>query len=205
MNKIWKIALSIALGIIIMFLSYKVYESIMHPLRFKELNTMRREAVITHLKDIREIQKYYRQNKGSYANDFASLLAFAEVGKIPIVRMIPDPKDSTHTRSLRDTIGFVSVKDSLFGKRENFKLAELPFVPFSNNVRFELKADTLERSGMKVYVFEAKTLNINFLTLGMEDYRQDLVNLNNKLEQLEKYPGLKVGSLTEISTDGNWE
>jgi len=205
MNKIWKAVLGVTLGIIIAFLSFKVYNSIMHPVRFKELNDMRRAAVITHLKDIREIQKYYRQNKGSYANDFVSLLSFAEVGQIPIVRMIPDPTDSTHTRSLKDTIGFVSVKDSLFGKRENFKLSNLQYVPFSDNVRFELRSDTLERSGMKVYVFEAKTLNVNFLTIGMEDYRQELVNLNNKLEQLEKYPGLKVGSLTEISTDGNWE
>jgi len=205
MNKIWKIVVGITLGIIILFLCYKVYNSIMHPVRFKELNDIRRTAVITHLKDIRDIQKYYRQNKGSYANDFESLLAFAEKGKIPIVRMIPDPTDSTHTRSLRDTIGFVSVKDSLFGRRENFKLSDLPFVPFSNKVKFELQADTLERSGMKVYVFEAKTLNVNFLTIGMDDYRQDLINLNNKLEQLDKYPGLKVGSLKEISTDGNWE
>jgi len=205
MNKIWKIVLGITLGIIILFLCFKVFNSIMHPVRFKELNEIRRAAVISHLKDIREIQKYYRQSKGSYANDFKSLLAFAEVGKIPIVRMIPDPTDSTHTRSLRDTIGFVSVKDSLFGRRENFRLSNLPLVPFSNNVIFELQADTLERSGMKVFVFEAKTLNVNFLTIGMEDYRQELVNLNNKLEQLDKYPGLKVGSLTEISTDGNWE
>jgi hypothetical protein len=119
--------------------------------------------------------------------------------------MIPDPTDSTNTRSIKDTIGFASVRDSLFGKRENFKLEEIAIVPYSDNARFELKADTLERSGMKVYVFEAKTLNVNFLTRGMTMYRQEVINLDNKLEQLDKYPGLKVGSLTEVSTDGNWE
>jgi hypothetical protein len=205
MNKNLKIVVSIALAVIILFLCYLVYESIMRPVRFNQINDMRRSAVISNLKDIREIQKYYRQNKGSYANDFTSLLAFAEEGQIPIVRIVPDPTDSTNTRSIKDTIGFVSVKDSLFGKRENFKLKDIAIVPYSNNVHFELKSDTLERSGMKVYVFEAKTLNVNFLTEGMGMYRQELINLDNKLEQLDKYPGLKVGSLTEVSTDGNWE
>jgi len=206
MNKNLKTVSSIALLIVIIFLSYKVYESIMHPVRFAQINNARRAAVIANLKDIREIQKYYRQNKGSYANDFTSLLAFAEEGKIPIVRIVPDPKDTTNTRSIADTIGFVSVKDSLFGRREQFDLKKLPIVPYSNNVQFELQADTLERSGVKVYVFEAKTLNTNFLMgKGMEAYKQDIINLNNKLEQLNRYPGLKVGSLTEVTTDGNWE
>jgi len=186
-------------------LCYLVYESIMHPVRFTQLNDTRRAAVVSNLKDIREIQKYYKQNKGSYANDFASLLAFAEEGKIPIVRIVSDMTDPDNPRSISDTIGYASVKDSLFGKRENFELKKLPIVPYSNDVQFELKADTLERSGIKVYVYEVKTLNVNFLTNGMAAYRQDLVNLNNKLEQLDKYPGLKMGSLTEVTTDGNWE
>jgi len=205
MNKSFKLVLSIALAAIILFLCYLVYESIMRPVRFNNINNTRRTAVISNLKDIREIQKYYKQNKGSYAADFASLLTFAEEGKIPIIRIIPDPTDSTHTRSISDTIGYVSVKDSLFGRRQNFELKNLPIVPYSNNVRFELKADTLERSGIKVYVFEAKTLNKNFLTEGMGLYRQELINLDSKLEQLDRYPGLKVGSLTDVSTDGNWE
>lgn len=205
MNKNFKIVLSIALAAIILFLCYLVYESIMRPVRFNQENERRREVVISRLKDIREIQKYYKLSKGSYANDFDALLAFAEEGEIPIVKIIPDPTDSTNTRSIKDTIGFVSVRDSLFGKRENFKLSDIAIVPYSDNVKFQLQADTLERSGMKVHVFEAKTLNVNFLTKGMDMYKQELINLDNKLEQLEKYPGLKVGSLTEVSTDGNWE
>ncbi|MCL2511781.1 MAG: hypothetical protein FWF09_06995 [Bacteroidales bacterium] len=205
MNKSLKIVLNVVLVAIILILSYLVYESIMHPLRFNQVLDSRRSAVIANLKDIREVQKYYRQSKGSYANDFTSLLAFAEEGKIPLVRIVPDPTDSTNTRSISDTIGYVSVKDSLFGRRENFKLKDIAIVPYSNNVQFELKADTLERSGIKVYVFEAKTHNDNFLKNGAEKFRQDLINLNNKAEQLDKYPGLKVGSLTEVTTDGNWE
>ena len=205
MNKNLKILLSIGLGVIILILCYLVYGSIKRPLDFNHLNAVRRAAVIANLKDIREIQKYYKQNNGTYAGDFDALLAFAEEGQIPIVRIVPDPTDTTNTRSIKDTIGFVSVKDSLFGKRENFKLSDVAIVPYSDNVKFEMQTATAERSGMKVYMFEAKTLNKNFLTKGMEVYRQELVNMDNTLEQLDKYPGLKVGSLTDVSIDGNWE
>jgi len=205
MNKNFKIVLQIALASIILFLGYKVYNSPMDLVRFERINETRRAAVISNLKDIREIQKYYKQNNGSYAGDFAALLAFAEEGQIPIVEIIADTTDIDNPRSIRDTIGFVSVRDSLFGQRENFNLHDIAIVPYSNNVQFELQAGTVDRSGMKLHVFEAKTLNINFLTKGMEKYRQEVINLNNTLEQLDKYPGLKVGSLTEISTDGNWE
>ena len=36
--------------------------------------------------------------------------------------------------------------------------------------------------------------------------KQLVVNLKDKAEKLEKYPGLRVGSLTEINNNaGNWE
>ena len=35
--------------------------------------------------------------------------------------------------------------------------------------------------------------------------RQAIQNAKAEMEQLDKYAGLKVGSLEEASTDGNWE
>jgi hypothetical protein len=34
---------------------------------------------------------------------------------------------------------------------------------------------------------------------------QSVTNLIAAREQLERFPGIKVGSMTEASTDGNWE
>ncbi len=65
-----------------------------------------------------------------------------------------------------------------------------------------MQADTIERGGMKVFVFEVKAPYTAFMK-GMND--QAVRNLIAKEEDLERYPGLKVGSLTEPSTDGNWE
>lgn len=205
MNKTLKLVLNIVLTVVILVLAYLVYNSVMHPVRFNRINETRRAAVINNLKDIREIQRYYKMETGIYAKDFPTLLNFAEVGEIPVISIIPDPTDTTNTRSIKDTIGFVSVRDSLFSRRENFKLADVAIVPYSENISFEMAIDSLDRGGVKVYVFEARTPNTTFLSKGMEDYQQDVINLNNKLEQLNRYPGLKVGSLTEVSTDGNWE
>ena len=65
-----------------------------------------------------------------------------------------------------------------------------------------MQADTIERGGVEVHVFEAKAPFSSFL-LGMDE--QTIINLDSKYEDIDKYPGLKVGSMTEPSTDGNWE
>ena len=205
MNKTLKLVLNIVLTVIILVLAYLVYDSIMRPVRFNRINDTRRAAVINNLKDIRDIQRYYKLETGAYAKDFPTLLGFAEQGQIPVVSIIPDPTDTTNTRSIKDTIGFVSVRDTLFRKRDNFRLEDIAIIPYSDNIPFEMKIDSLDRGGVKVYVFEARALNNAFLTKDMEEYKQEVINLNSKLEQLDRYPGLKVGSLTEVSTDGNWE
>jgi hypothetical protein len=41
--------------------------------------------------------------------------------------------------------------------------------------------------------------------LGADMNEQLVINLIASRKELKKYPGLKVGSTTEPSTDGNWE
>ena len=58
-------------------------------------------------------------------------------------------------------------------------------------------------SGIKVPVFEAKVHN-NVYLRGLD--QQLIINLNDQARTNEKYPGLKVGSLTEtVNNAGNWE
>ncbi|MBQ9214733.1 MAG: hypothetical protein IJ150_12470, partial [Bacteroidales bacterium] len=74
----------------------------------------------------------------------------------------------------------------------------------TTNVEFELGADTLEtNSKIKVPVFEAKTPYDVYLN-GLD--RQEIVNMKDEAKTLDRYPGLKVGSLTEYNNNaGNWE
>lgn len=197
-----KIILQIILLAIIVFLVYKIYESVMEPLRFNKERDLRMTEVVQNLKDIRAAQLAYKSIYAEYAPTFDTLLMFIQNEEIPMVKMIPDPNDTTFSRSIMDTIGFISVIDSLFGGRPTFNVSNLPLIPYTPGDTFELFAGEIERSNMSVQVFEASSLNIQFLQ-GLEE--QLINNYNDKLESTERFPGLKVGSMTEASTDGNWE
>lgn len=197
-----KTLIQLALFAIIVALGYMVYESIMEPVRFNKEKQQREKVVIERLKDIRNSQFIYKQLNGSYASDFDTLISFLKVAEIPVVKIIADPNDTTFTLTINDTVGYIKVADSLFGKRQNFKYAMLKTIPHSQGDLFVMQADTIERGGVEVHVFEAKAPFTSYLK-GLDE--QTIINLISKFEDIERYPGLRVGSMTEPSTDGNWE
>lgn len=196
-----KVILQVVLFLIIAAVSYLVYDSIMKPVRFEAEKTKREMVVVNKLKDIRSSQLIYRQLKGSFAKSFDTLEQFLQVAQIPVVKIIPDPTDTTYTKTINDTVGYINVRDTLF-KNKNYTISQLAIVPFSNGALFEMDADTIERGGVNVNVFEVKTPYTTYLQ-GLD--KQTVFNLTSKMEDIEKYPGLKVGSLVEPSTNGNWE
>ena len=193
--------IKIVLAVIIVFLAYYLYESIMEPVRFNREVEKRNEAVVQALKDIRAAELVYKSTHGTYTGSFDTLIQFVKEGKIPVVKMVPDPTDTTFTRTIRDTIGYVRVIDSLY-KRPGFDPDKLKYIPYSNNEVFSLEAGKLEKGGVQVNVFEAKAHYKQYLG----DLNEQMVrNLIARREEIERYPGLKVGSMTEVSIDGNWE
>ncbi len=194
--------IKVLLLVVIIVLAYLVVESVMGPVRFNKSVNQRSEAVIQNLKDIRSAQMTYKTIHGRYMADFDTLIDFLKNGEIPVVKMVPDPEDTTFSKTIRDTIGFIPVIDSLFRSRQNFTVEDLKFVPYTENDQFKLAAGIIEKGGVKVNVFEA-TVHYNKLLLGLDD--QMVANLIASKEQIERFPGLKVGSMTEASTDGNWE
>ena len=196
-----KILLQLALLIVIIVIGYFVYDSIMEPVEFNRVRNEREVEVINKLKDIRTSQMVYKTVNGSYSNNFDSLIAFCEVAEIPVVKMIPDPNDTTFTKTINDTVGFIKVSDTLF-KDKNYTLGQLALIPFSEGEFFTMDADTIERGGVEVHVFEVLAPYTAYLK-GLD--KQTVNNLIAKQEDIEKYPGLKLGSLVEPSTDGNWE
>jgi len=196
-----KVIFQVVLFIVIVTLGFFVYESIMEPVRFQAEKTKRETVVVNKLKDIRNSQLIYRQLKGSFAKSFDSLQKFLEVAEIPVVKIIPDPNDTTYTKTINDTVGYIKVSDTLFSKK-SYTLSQLALVPFSNGELFEMDADTIERGGVNVNVFEVKVPYTSYLK-GLD--KQTIFNLTSKMEDIERYPGLKVGSMVEPSTNGNWE
>ncbi len=192
----------VILAVVIIGLGYLVFDSIMKPVRFNKEKADREAVVIQKLKDIRNSQMIYKQLKGSYADGFDTLISFLKIAEIPVVKIIPDPTDTTYTKTINDTVGYINVADSLFGKIKGFSFKSFKTIPFSDGLLFEMNADTIERGGVEVNVFEAKAPFTAYL-FGMDE--QTIINLNSKFEDISRYPGLKVGSLIEPSTDGNWE
>lgn len=196
-----KILLQLALFIVIVVIGYFVYQSIMEPVEFNNEKKQRENVVVNKLKDIRTSQMVFKRVNGSFSNNFDSLVAFLKIAEIPVVKIIPDPEDTTFTRTINDTIGYIKVSDTLF-KNKDYRLSDLSIIPFSDGELFAMNADTIERGGVEVHVFEVLAPYSAYLK-GMD--KQTINNIIAKQEDIEKYPGLKVGSLIEPTTDGNWE
>jgi hypothetical protein len=194
--------IKILLLVVILVLVYLVYDSVMRPVRFNKEVTKRSDAVIQNLKDIRSAQMAYKNINNNYTGSFDTLLDFLRNGEIPVVKMVPDPEDTTFSKTITDTLGYIPVIDSLFGNRHDFDVNHLKLIPFTDNEEFGMEAGIIEKGGVEVNVFEVKVHYKVFLA-GMN--QQMVVNLIAAREQIEKYPGLKVGSMEEASTDGNWE
>lgn len=206
MKKGTSIIINIALFAVVVFLGFKVVQSIQAPIKFGNEQRDREKEVVQRLIDIRDAEVQYKQANRKYTASFDSLIQFCQVAEIPIVNIVPDPTDTTFTRTINDTIGMISVMDSLFGqaKRPGFNINDLRNVPFSNpTTEFEIEAGMITRSGsIKVPVFEVRTPYEVYLN-GMDQQRVN--NAKAEKESINRYAGLKVGSMEEASTDGNWE
>ena len=201
-----KIVIKLVLLVVIVGLGYMVVESIMEPVRFNKQKDIRETLVIQNLEDIRIAEIAYKTVNGKYMADWDTLIDFVKNTEFPIVKEIADPNDTTNSIIIRDTIGYVSIMDSLYSHREAFNASNLKFVPipikFFENEQFELQAGKITRGGLPVPVFECK-VPYSVLLKGLD--QQLIINLNKQVDEMNKYTGLKVGSMEEASNEGNWK
>ena len=205
-----KTILQIVLWIICVGLGYLIYRSVTGPIEFKKIKEERFSKVISSLKDIRNSQEAYRSVNGKFANDFKSLVAFVDAGQYTITQQ----RDSSYMEfdkvygidllrevTIIDTLGFVSVKDSLFKGDDRYK--SMMNVPFAQGGEtFTMKSDIVDKGGYKAPVFEAKIKKDVILY----DQPKDLMSRENAQISVEEVngPEIRVGSLTDVSTNGNW-
>lgn len=204
--------ISIVLIAGILALVVVLYNSIMRPVKFDAEYNKRSAEVIVKLKDIRAIQEAYKGTYGRFCGDLDSLLLFLETGKVNMVKKYGVVPDSlTEAQALkagiikRDTVEVNPLEKLLEEKKLLSPVSELKnlkYIPYSDNKVFDMKADIIERSGVMVPTFEA-TADIFTYTKGMDE--QDVINLKAEIEGKNRYPGWKVGDVTQPITDGNWE
>jgi hypothetical protein len=207
-----KIVLQIVLVAAIALLTYMCYESVMAQVRFEEQSELRKNSITARLIDIRKAQIEYKNRYGVHAGSFDELARFLNEDKLPFIvkeGVLTDEqleKGMTEQEAVkkglikRDT-SWIIAKDTIFGK--NYDVADMRFVP-GTRTPFTMDTATLfSGTGYTVKVFECGVLYNDYL--GDLD-PQLLYNMNHQAEVYEKYPGLRVGSLTEINNNaGNWE
>lgn len=211
MKKGLSIIINIALFVVIVFLALKVVKSIKAPIEFSKEQRARETKIVERLIDIRNAEVLYKNINSKYTDNFDTLIHFCQVAEIPIVKIVPDPTDTTFTRTINDTIGFVKVMDSIKAGRSAFNINDLKFVPFSEPMQqFELEAGAIHRNGIDIPVFEARTPYEVYLAQPSaaftdKEWNQRRDNAKAERESIDRYAGLKVGSMNEATTDGNWE
>lgn len=205
MKKSVKNLLQIVLLAIVCFMAYAVYMQIKTPLDFQEVKKVRDEAVIGRLKDIRTAERAYKQLYSKYTGSFDTLIEFIKNDSMVYLIKTGSEDDSVAVaKGLVKTVQVkVAVMDTIFKK--GFNPDEIRYIPYTDNVEFLLAADTLVTgSKVTIPVFEAKAPFKTYLA--DEEYHQELVNLIDKQKTIGRYPGMKVGSVTEATNDaGNWE
>jgi hypothetical protein len=217
-NKILNRLIQTILVLGILVLVVFIFRSIMRPEKFRTMAEERREVVVEKLKDIRTAQIGYKNVKGSYAQNFDLLIDFLENGKMPIVAKIGVVPDTlTEAQALkagiikRDTV-LVDAFKEIFKDKPNLNVKKLSFIPYSNNEKFIMDADTIERGGIKVPVFIAIAPKMSYLGGIEEDPKlKGFINsilytgIEKQFIKQEKYKDMIVGSLDDPSTNGNWE
>ena len=208
MNK--KRALELFLWVLSIFFASQIYSSINGPIKFNQVKNDRYTKVIDRLKDIRSAQIAHKDVNGFYANNFDSLVSFIDNGIFTLI----EKRDSSYleyNRTYRidmlkeveivDTLGFVSVKDSLFGNNESYKMmAKVPID--GTDSEFSIKADIIDKNGYQVPVFEVKVRK----DIVLFDQNKDLLDQENKVISVDGVNGPEIilGSMTDVSTSGNW-
>jgi len=208
MNK--KRALFFFLWCLSIFFASQIYSSINGPIKFNKVKNERYTQVINRLKDIRNAQIAHKDVTGFYANNFDSLVSFVDNGIFTLI----EKRDSSfleYNRLYRidmlkeveiiDTLGFVSVKDSLFGQNESYKMmAKVPIEVTDSE--FSIKADIIDKNGYQVPVFEVKVAK----DIVLFDQNKDLLDQENKVISVDGVNGREIilGSMSEVSTSGNW-
>ncbi|MCG9971786.1 hypothetical protein [Christiangramia crocea] len=208
-----RFVIQILLWAVIIFLAYLTFNAVYEPIQFNKVKEKRYAKVIENLKDIRAAELAHREVIGEFQGNWDDLVKFLDTAEFAITQR----RDTTYLDEeykktygvdqyiesvVVDTLGFVSVKDSLFkGNTERYQ--NMMNVPVEGvDAQFDLEAGTIKKGENNIPVFEAKIAKAKVL------YDQDrtLILQENEIQSVDDVNGryISVGSMTEVNTSGNW-
>ncbi len=226
-----KSILNVLLGISIVFVGYICVMSVLTPIQFEEEKVARDQVVVRSLINIRAAQVEYREVNGRYTDSFDSLVIFLKDAKKKTVLKEGSLTDAQLEEGLteakavkilqkgnkreikakglenfrRDTVYNDMIQSLYNGLYTHETIAELAVIPFSEGKKFEMEVNNeyVNNSGIAIPLFEARASYDTYLH---DLNRQERINTKDVAIKLDRYPGLKVGSVEEPNNNGgNWE
>ncbi len=197
---------SVILIALAVFLVYKINFEIRKPIKFNKDKKVKYAKVINHMRIIRDAEVAHKRVTGNYTANGENLIKFIDTAKFALTQTRNVPRTINLgggiTKEVEDrvvdTIGYEDVKASFVGM-DYKNMLQIP----GTDQKFKIEIGEIEKIvGLRAPVFEVKVdkalilkgLDINLIkqereAIGGEEIRGEFI---------------RVGSLGEVSEDGNW-
>lgn len=205
----------IIVAVAVLALAYVTVQSVLAPVSFDKKQQEIELVLQKQLKKIATYEDAYKSVYDKYA-DKDELVNFLNNGRVFYIRAEGDYTSAMRDQGLseedaarrglirRDTI-WVSAKDSLL--KDGTDLVKLFSIPGSDST-IQVVAGTIEQevgdNKIQVPVFQASASYQSYLgRLGNDRLVKEKIEKANS--KANAFAGVRVGSLTEVKTNGNWE
>lgn len=205
----------IIVAVAVLALAYVTVQSVLAPVSFDKKQQEIELVLQKQLKKIATYEDAYKSVYDKYA-DKDELVNFLNNGRVFYIRAEGDYTSAMREQGLseedaarrglirRDTI-WVSAKDSLL--KDGTDLVKLFSIPGSDST-IQVVAGTIEQevgdNKIQVPVFQASASYQSYLgRLGNDRLVKEKIEKANS--KTNAFAGVRVGSLTEVKTNGNWE
>lgn len=197
---------SVVLIALAILLVYKINFEIRKPIKFNKAKKVKYAKVISNLKLIRDAEVAHKKVTGNYTANGENLIKFIDTAKFALTQTRNVPKTINVgggiTKEIEervvDTIGYEDVKNKFSGVDYKNMLT----IPGTDQ-KFKIEVGEIEKiQGLFVPVFEIKVDK----ALILEGMDMNLIKQEKEAIGGEEVRGeyLRVGSLGEVSEDGNW-
>ena len=208
------------LPVSIILFAYMDYRSIKSEIEFQNLVKLHRTEAIQRLKDLRDAQVEYKTVHNRYAATFDSLRIFVKEGKSPIVSRKGDVPQTLSPEQYK-ALGYKDPPKTMISETEAWKLAQMGLLDgFERDTTYITVMDKLFSSDKSKiardsrYPFNPDSLEIVPVTGGKMEFIMETGFVDKDGVKMPvlfiKEPNpltkdtLMVGSLTDVTTNGNW-
>jgi hypothetical protein len=216
----------------IALLSYFCVMSILTPIQFDKDKEAREKVIIARLIDLRKAEVEFKDRTGDYTASLDTLVTFLKSNKKKSVLKEGSLTDQQLESGLtekaaaaivrkgnmkeiiaaglqnfrRDT-AYIDMIQALYdGKYTKENIDQIKYIPYSDSVKFDVKINKNywnTSANIRIPLFEASALYETYLK---DLNHQEVLNKIDMQKKLDKFPGLKVGSIDEPNNNaGNWE